>query len=71
VAVTGCTTPDDESRSAAAGFDLHLLKPVDPAVLVRLLSRFRRVLYGPADPSPAGFGARPVGCPVLMTAGAT
>jgi CheY-like chemotaxis protein len=49
VAVTGCGTEADRLRSAGAGFDLHLVKPVDPAVLVGLTERFRRLL-APAIP---------------------
>lgn len=44
VAVSGCVTPDEHRRSAAAGLDLHLDKPVEPAVLVGVLKRFARVL---------------------------
>jgi CheY-like chemotaxis protein len=40
VAVTGYATEADRERSAAAGIDLHLLKPVDPAFLRGLLWRF-------------------------------
>ncbi len=44
VAVSGCVTPDEHRRSATAGLDLHLDKPVEPAVLVGVLKRFARVL---------------------------
>lgn len=37
VAVTGCGSDEDRWRSADAGIDLHLVKPVAPADLVRLL----------------------------------
>lgn len=50
VAVTGCGCDTDRQRSAEVGFDLHLVKPVDPAMLVGLLERFRRLL---APPTPA------------------
>ena len=30
--------PDDKKRSQDAGFDLHMVKPVDPAALERLLA---------------------------------
>ena len=40
VAVTGYGLPDDMRRSAEAGFDEHLVKPVDPAALQALLARF-------------------------------
>jgi CheY-like chemotaxis protein len=50
VAVTGCGTEADRARSARVGFDLHLVKPVDPAVLVGMMERFRQLL---APPIPA------------------
>ena len=50
VAVTGCGTEADRLPSAESGFDLHLVKPVDPAMLTGLLERFRRLL---APPIPA------------------
>jgi CheY-like chemotaxis protein len=40
VAVTGYGQPADRARSAEAGFDEHLVKPVDPAALQALLARF-------------------------------
>jgi CheY-like chemotaxis protein len=36
-AVTGYGTPEDRERTRAAGFDHHLVKPVDTARLERLL----------------------------------
>lgn len=47
VAVTGCGAEADRRRGAEAGFDLHLTKPVDPALLVGVLERFRRLLTPP------------------------
>jgi len=44
IAVTGYGLPEDHQRSREAGIDHHLLKPVDPGVLLSLLSR----------PKPAG-----------------
>jgi len=44
VAVTGCGSEVDRLRSAEAGFDLHLVKPVDPALLIGVLERYRRLL---------------------------
>jgi len=38
VAVTGWGTETDRNRSAEAGFDLHLVKPVDESELMRLLA---------------------------------
>lgn len=37
VAVTGWGQADDRRKSQEAGFDQHLVKPVDPAVLVNLI----------------------------------
>jgi CheY-like chemotaxis protein len=37
IAVTTCTEPEDRERSRAAGFELHLTKPVDPDVLLSAL----------------------------------
>jgi PAS domain S-box-containing protein len=37
VAVTGWGQCDDQRRSVLAGFDRHLVKPVDPAVLVQII----------------------------------
>jgi two-component system CheB/CheR fusion protein len=40
VAVTGYGQAVDRERSLAAGFDHHLLKPVEPELLSRLLAAF-------------------------------
>jgi CheY-like chemotaxis protein len=37
VAVTGWGQPDDRMRAQTAGFDRHLIKPIDPAEVDRLL----------------------------------
>jgi CheY-like chemotaxis protein len=39
VALTGYGQPEDERLALAAGFDVHVVKPVEPAELVRLLAR--------------------------------
>jgi PAS domain S-box-containing protein len=39
VAVTGYGQSDDKCRAEAAGFDRHLVKPVDPDVLGRILAQ--------------------------------
>ncbi len=60
VALTGWGQEHDRRRSQDAGFDHHLVKPVDIGVVVRLLaglSRNTTVGAGPADPragTPAG-----------------
>ncbi|MEO6461954.1 MAG: ATP-binding protein [Candidatus Eisenbacteria bacterium] len=41
LATTGWGQADDRRRSEAAGFDAHLVKPVDPAELMRTLTRLR------------------------------
>ena len=51
VAVTGWGAEADRVRSADAGVDLHLVKPVEPALLVGLLRRFRRALAPPRSVS--------------------
>jgi DNA-binding response OmpR family regulator len=38
IALTGWGQPDDRSRSLASGFDHHVVKPVDPSLLERLLA---------------------------------
>jgi CheY-like chemotaxis protein len=40
-ALTGFGTPDDRRRCLEAGFDLHLVKPVDVAELERVLAAHR------------------------------
>jgi CheY-like chemotaxis protein len=37
IAITGWGQEADRQRSREAGFDLHLVKPVEPAELVRVL----------------------------------
>jgi two-component system OmpR family response regulator len=44
VAVTGHGADEDRRRSAEAGIDLHLTKPVNPVELQGLLKRFRSVI---------------------------
>lgn len=39
IALTGWGQEDDKRRAQRAGFDHHLIKPVDPAVLEKLLAR--------------------------------
>jgi CheY-like chemotaxis protein len=40
VAVTGYGREEDRQKSVDAGIDVHLLKPVDPAYLERLLNKW-------------------------------
>ncbi|HYH63884.1 MAG TPA: response regulator [Urbifossiella sp.] len=44
VAHTGCETDGDRAASRAAGFHLHLVKPVAPATLSGVLRRFQEAL---------------------------
>jgi two-component system, sensor histidine kinase len=39
IALTGYSEPEDRQRAKEAGFDAHLVKPVDPEDLSRLLAR--------------------------------
>ena len=39
VAVTGYGSPEDRERALLAGFDVHLVKPVDPDILAGVLAR--------------------------------
>jgi two-component system CheB/CheR fusion protein len=41
VALTGYGRPEDQRRSQEAGFDAHLVKPVDPARLAVAISAAR------------------------------
>ena len=41
VALTGWGQEDDRQKSADAGFDFHLVKPVEPAALMKLLAGLR------------------------------
>lgn len=41
VALTGYGQPEDASRAKAAGFDAHLLKPLDFDELARIIERLR------------------------------
>jgi CheY-like chemotaxis protein len=52
VAITGYGQPSDRERSRKAGFDAHLVKPLDFGELMKVLERLR----GASAPSP---GARP------------
>jgi PAS domain S-box-containing protein len=41
IALTGWGQPEDRARSMAAGFDHHLVKPVEPRVLLKILADLR------------------------------
>ena len=42
IAISGYGAVDDQARSRRAGFDLHLTKPVPPALLSELSRRIAR-----------------------------
>jgi CheY-like chemotaxis protein len=42
VAVTGYTTPDDVDRALAAGYQLHMSKPLDPVALVSAVAELAK-----------------------------
>jgi CheY-like chemotaxis protein len=44
IAVTGRAQDEDRRRSLEVGIGLHLVKPVEPDVLRRLLARFHRII---------------------------
>lgn len=46
VALTGYAQPRDRARSAAAGFDAHLVKPVSAATLVEVIDRLGAAQQG-------------------------
>ena len=57
VALTGYGRDTDRDQAAAAGFDIHLVKPVGPEALKLLLEGFAeggRGLAGPGDLQPQG-----------------
>jgi len=37
IALTGFGRPDDREAALAAGFDAHLVKPMDPLILAQLV----------------------------------
>jgi CheY-like chemotaxis protein len=48
VAITGYGQPNDRLRSQEAGFDLHLVKPVNIPELLRICSEWQRNIESPA-----------------------
>ena len=41
IALTGYGQPEDVARALAAGFDHHVVKPVDPETVLRLIAESR------------------------------
>jgi CheY-like chemotaxis protein len=71
IAVTGYGREEDRGRSLEAGIDLHLVKPVDPDFLRRLLARFYRILMPAVTSSAAGTSGKnrePARFPVALRA---
>jgi signal transduction histidine kinase/ActR/RegA family two-component response regulator len=68
IALTGYGQAEDRKRALEAGFDRHLVKPVDPAVLSEVLSANGNTDRAPARTTPrhAGAGAESDG-PDLVT----
>ena len=60
IAQTGYGQPEDRARALAAGFDVHLVKPVDPLDLLDRLSRARKRLH--PDVADGGGGSYPSDC---------
>ena len=54
IALTGYGQPDDVKRAREAGFDAHLLKPIDPDALAKVLSSIRLVTPGTPGPGSRG-----------------
>ena len=49
IALTGWGQDEDKRKSEAAGFDRHLVKPVNPELLMKLLSELS-IVRGAATP---------------------
>jgi len=47
IALTGYVRPEDRARLLAAGFQLHLRKPVDPSEIVAAVASLATPLIGP------------------------
>jgi CheY-like chemotaxis protein len=42
VTLTGYSTPADVDRALAAGYQLHLSKPIDPVALIEAVAKLSR-----------------------------
>jgi CheY-like chemotaxis protein len=51
-AVSGWGQPEDRTRALQAGFDHHVLKPIDVAIVRRILVLSERARPGPGRPGP-------------------
>jgi len=54
IALTGYGQPDDVKRARDAGFDAHLLKPIDPDALASVLNAIGRATPGTPGPGSRG-----------------
>jgi len=54
VALTGYGEPEDVRRAHEAGFDAHLLKPIDPDALAGVLNTIGRATPGTPGPGSRG-----------------
>jgi CheY-like chemotaxis protein len=51
VALTGYGQPEDRRRAEEAGFDVHLVKPVEPDAICALVAESRAPIALPAESS--------------------
>jgi signal transduction histidine kinase/ActR/RegA family two-component response regulator len=49
IAITGWGQEEDKRQSQEAGFDQHIVKPVDPGTLLKLLSTFEQTAAAPVS----------------------
>lgn len=71
IALTGYSSEEDRRRSLEAGIDLHLVKPVYPDCLRRLLARFCRIVMPTVASSAVGTSGKsrkPARFPAALTA---
>src|SRR5262249_30773386 len=59
VALTGYGDAESRRRAVDAGFDLHVVKPIDPDALLRLIAAYRRG-EPRSFPSPSRWPRRPL-----------
>ena len=57
IAVTGYSTEEDIRRSKSAGFEEHLVKPVDPVKFDQLLTKVGREIRSAPPPKPKALTA--------------
>lgn len=57
IAITGWGQDADRRRSRESGFDVHMVKPLDPELLMKLLADVDKGMPAPVDPGPRPPGA--------------